>query len=288
VPVATGRSGDHHVLVAEPGPAVQRGQQARGAFWLTSRSGSAWAGSVGLGSACIGIVLSHREQRAERGRSGGLAEREHLPHPGPVGGLGGEPGQRGRGDEQPHTAGVEPGGDIRHAGVGPDRQGGGSGRADRVHRDRETGRVLNEDASCVPVGQAAPAESVRGRADGPAEPRPPGHGAVHGVDDGGLMARLVGQRQNAIGNGADRHARARDERVRLDGYPHADAAFHQNLPGRSAIAGGSQRQVPGPAWPLPPAPAGAHPPLGTSRRILRPAAVRERQLNAMPGGQGST
>ena len=148
------------------------------------------------------------------------------------------------------------------------------GRADRVHRYRETGRVLNEDADCIPGGKSAAAESVCGRADGPAEPRPCGHGAIHRVDDGGLMARLVGQRQNAFGNRAVRPARAQDERVRLDGCPHAAAAFHQNLPGRSAIAGGSQRQVPGPAWPLWPAPAGAHPPLGTSRRVLRPAAVR--------------
>jgi hypothetical protein len=255
VPVATGRSGDHHVPVAESGPAVQRARPARGAF-PPARGAfrpAACTGFAGTGPAGVGHVVALREQRTERSRSGGLAEREHLPHPGPVRGPGREFGQRGRGDEQPHAAGVEPGGDVRHAGVGPDRQGGGSARADRVHRDRETGRVLDQDADRVPGGKSALAESARGRADGPAEPRPRGHGAIHGVDEGGLGPRPAGQRQNAFGNRAVRHARAQAEQVRLDGCPHADAAFHQNLPGRSAIAGGSRRQVPGPAWPPPPA-----------------------------------
>jgi hypothetical protein len=102
VPVAAGRSRDHHVPVAQPGPAVQRGQQTRGAFLRSGHAARpritrlpARIGPARIGPVCIWPVLGHGEQRTERGRSGGLAEREYLPHPGPVRGLGRGPGQRG-------------------------------------------------------------------------------------------------------------------------------------------------------------------------------------------------
>ena len=107
MPVAAGRSRDHHVPVAQPGPAVPRGQLTRGAFRrsghaarprttrLPARIGPARIGPGCIGPGCIGPVLGYGEQRTERSRSCGLAEREYQPHPGPVRGLGRGPGQRG-------------------------------------------------------------------------------------------------------------------------------------------------------------------------------------------------
>jgi len=112
VPVAAGRSRDHHVPVAQPGPAVPRGQLTRGAFRRSghaarprttrlparigpARIGPARIGPGCIGPGCIGPVLGYGEQRTERSRSCGLAEREYQPHPGPVRGLGRGPGQRG-------------------------------------------------------------------------------------------------------------------------------------------------------------------------------------------------
>src|ERR1700689_3612416 len=52
--------------------------------------------------------------------------------------------------------------------------------APMVHPDPQPSPGLREDAGGLPGGRAASAEAAGSRADGPAEPRPRGHGAVHG------------------------------------------------------------------------------------------------------------
>src|ERR1019366_2761456 len=136
---------------------------------------------------------------------------------------------------------VELGGDIRQGSIGPDRQGDGAGRADGVDRDREAGRVLDEDGSRIAVRQAAAAESAAAGADGPGDPRPRGPRARHGVDERGLIACLASEFQDAFGNRAVRDTRAQGYLVRLDARPRADATFHQNLPDLTAATGGSWR-----------------------------------------------
>ena len=85
-------------------------------------------------------------------------------------------------------------------------------------------------AGGVALGQAAPAEPARRRADGPGEPRPRGHRPAGGVDEGGPVTRLVREGEDVPGRRAVRHARAHGERVRFGALPGADTAFHQNLP----------------------------------------------------------
>ena len=205
-------------------------------------------------------VPAGTQQRAERGRARRLPERDDLPHPGTVRALGGEFGQRSRGDQHPRAAGVEPGGDVRRARIGPDQAGAGARGPDRVDRDGRAGRVLDEHAGRVTLGQAAPGQAVRGRPDSAGEPRPRGHRAVGGVDEGGTVAGPVRDFQDARGQGTVRRARALQELVCLRAFPDTDTAFHPNLQAALFTAGGSWRGT-GPARPLPQA-CRFPPPLG--------------------------
>jgi hypothetical protein len=207
--------------------------------WLMRETGAGGeAGPGGRGRLRL-AVPGRAQQRAERGRALRLAERDDLPHPGTVGGLGGEPGQLSRGNQEPRATGVEPGRDVRQARVRPDQAGAGAGGPDRVDRDGRAGRVLDEHAGRVALGQAAPGQPVRGRPDGAGETRPRGHRAFGGVDEGGTVARLIGGLEDALGQRAIRRGRALQERECLRAFPGTDAAFHQDLPARLPLAGGS-------------------------------------------------
>jgi hypothetical protein len=205
-------------------------------------------------------VPAGAQQRAERGRARRLPERDDLPYPGTVRALGGEFGQRSRGDQHPRAAGVEPGGDVRRARVGPDQAGAGARGPDRVDRDGGAGGVLDEHADRVALGQAAPGQTARGRPDDRGEPRPRGHRAVGGVDEGGPVAGLVRDFQDALGQGAVRRARALQERVCVRAFPGTDTAFHRNLQAWLFQRAGPGVE-PGPARPLPQA-CRFPPPLG--------------------------
>ena len=209
-------------------------------------------GEAGLGGRVLTrlAVPAGSEQRAERGRARRLPERDDLPHPGTVRALGGEFGQRSRGDQHPRAAGVEAGGDVRRARVGPDQAGKGARGPDRVDRDGRAGRVLDEHAGRVALGQATPGQPARGRPDGPGEPRPRRHRAVGGVDEGSPVTGLTRDLQDALGQRAIRRARARQERVCFRAFPGTDATFHQNLPAWLLQQAGPGVK-PGPARPLP-------------------------------------
>ena len=200
-------------------------------------------GEAGLGGRVLTrlAVPAGSEQRAERGRARRLPERDDLPHPGTVRALGGELGQRSRGDQHPRAAGVEPGGDGRRTRVGPDQAGARARRPDRVDRDGRAGRVLDEHSGRVALGQAAPGQPGGGRPDGAGEPRPPGHRAVGGVDEGGAGAGPVRDFQDPRGQGTVRRACALQELACLRVFPGNDAAFHPNLQAAMFTAGGSWR-----------------------------------------------
>ncbi len=194
------------------------------------------------GRSLTGLAVPARsEQRAERGHARRLPERDDLPHPGTVRALGGEFGQRSRGDQHPRAAGVEPGGDVRRARVGPDQAGTGARGPDRVDRDGRAHRVRDEHAGRVALSQATPGQPARGLLYGPGEPRPRRHRTIGGVDEGGPVACFGRDRQDALGHRAIRRALAHQERVCLCAFLGTDAAFHQNLPARLVIAGGSWR-----------------------------------------------
>ena len=211
------------------------------------------------------------EQRAERGGAVRVPERDDLPHPGTIRALGGEPGQRRRGDQHPRRAGVEPVGDVRRARVGPDQAGTAAGRPDRVDRDGRAGRVLDEHAGRVAFGQAAPGQPGRCRPHRPGEPRPRRYRAVGGVDEGGPVACPVRDFQDALGQRAVWRAIAHHELVCRRAFPGTDA-FHQNLPAWLVQRAGPDvnRDPPGRCRWL----AGSHPPLGTGRhRVSGPGAT---------------
>ena len=186
-------------------------------------------------------VPAGAQQRAERRRARRLPERDDLPHPRTVRALGGEFGQRSRGDQHPRAAGVEPGGDVRRARIGPDQAGAGARGPDRVDRDGRAGRVPDEHAGRVNLGQAAPGQPAGGRPDSAGEPRPRGHRAVGGVDEGGPVAGLVRDFQDARGQGTVRRARALAELACTCAFTDTDAAFHPDLQAAPFPAGGSWR-----------------------------------------------
>jgi predicted ATPase/DNA-binding CsgD family transcriptional regulator len=92
LPVTAGRPRHHHVPRAQSWPPRAWPPCA----WPPGGGGVrvGWL-AVLTGHVLTGHVLAGAEQRAERGGPGGLAEREHLPDPGTIGGLGREIGQRG-------------------------------------------------------------------------------------------------------------------------------------------------------------------------------------------------
>ncbi len=183
------------------------------------------------------------QQRAERRGALGLAERVHLPYPAALGGLDGQLGQPGRGDQQPGPAFLELGGDVRRGLRRANRRGDGPGRPDGVHRHRVADRVVDEDPRRVGLPQAAPGQAACRRADHVRELRPGDHGDLgvalgHRVDERGSVSGLVGQRQDVLGHRPLRRVRVQRPQIRLDACSGTDLEFHQNLP-LGATTGGS-------------------------------------------------
>ena len=131
----------------------------------------------------------------------------------------------------------------------------------------------------VAFGQAAPGQSGRCRPHRPGEPRPRRHRAVGGVDEGGPVACLVRDFQDALGQRAIWRAIAHHELVCRRAFPGTDA-FHQNLPAWLVQRAGPDVK-PGPARPLPlarrfPPPLGNQQAAGFRTRRRRVIATVER------------
>jgi hypothetical protein len=210
VRVAAGRGRYHHVPAREPGDRPVEPEPGQVGHSRRGRSVDRLPARVRAAAQTRRAVLRGMQQRTERRGSLGLAECEHLPHPGALGGLDGEFGQRGRGDQQPGPAVLEPGGDVRRVLRRPKRCGQRTGCPYRLHGHHVAGRVVDEDPHRVRLAQAPRRQSAHGRADRLRELRPRDHpevcparqqGAdqVHGargrrrvgVDEGSRVSGLV-------------------------------------------------------------------------------------------------